>query len=460
MANIKRIDGKTGPAFKITVSCGRGADGKPIRRYMTWKPDPGMTEKRMEKAVKKAAFEFEQQIERGFVADNRQRFSEYAEYVIALKERNGAKRRTVERYRELMKRINTAIGHLKLSEIRPQHLNTFYANLGEEGVRDSTVKATPKKDIKKLMQDKGLSAAALSRSSGMAASSFAPAIHGKTVSQKTADTLAAALGYKTETLFKLSKDTRPLSSKTITEYHRLISTIMTQAEKEMLIQYNPAHRASPPKLERKEVESFQPDEVQRIFDCLEKEPIKWRTITHLLMVTGCRRGEIMGLHWDAIDWEGQQLRIDRALNYTPKSGIYEDSTKTREARYIKLPCETMQLLRLYRAHFYGLQLKNGDRWIESGYVFTRDNGAAMNPDTVTQWLADFAKKYDLPPVHPHKFRHTMASLLISNGTDALTVSKRLGHAKVSTTTDIYSHLIKKSDERAAESIADVILRRA
>ena len=54
----------------------------------------------------------------------------------------------------------------------------------------------------------------------------------------------------------------------------------------------------------------------------------------------------------------------------------------------------------------------------------------------------------------------MASLLIYNGTDALTVSKRLGHAKVSTTTDIYSHVIKQADERAAESIADVILRRA
>ena len=93
-------------------------------------------------------------------------------------------------------------------------------------------------------------------------------------------------------------------------------------------------------------------------------------------------------------------------------------------------------------------------------MFTCDNGTAMNPDTVTQWLADFAKKYDLPHIHPHKFRHTMASLLISNGTDTLTVSKRLGHAKVSTTIDIYSHMIKKSDERAAESIADVILRRA
>lgn len=460
MANIKRIEGKTGVSYKITVTTGRNTDGKQVRHYQTWRPAPGMTERQIEKAVQKAAFEFEQQIEQGFIADNRQSFAQYAEYVIDLKERSGTKRRTVERYRELLVRINAAIGHLKLTDIRPQHLNMFYANLGEEGVRISQVKATPKKDIAALMKEKKLSAAALARSSGMAASTFAPAIHGKNVSKKTADTLAAALGFKTETLFKLSQDSSPLSTKTILEHHRLISTVMSQAEKEMLIQYNPAHRATPPKIERAEVDSFQPEELARILECLELEPIKWRTITHLLIITGCRRGEIMGLHWDAIDWKGQQLRIDRALLYTAESGIYEDSTKTGETRFIKVPAETIQLLKLYRAYYDGLKVKNGDRWIETDYVFTRDDGGVMNPDNVTQWLANFSKKYDLPPIHPHKFRHTMASLLIYNGTDALTVSKRLGHAKVSTTTDIYSHVIKQADERAAESIADVILRRA
>ena len=460
MANIRKIEGKTGVSYKITVASGRTKDGKQVRHFLTWRPTPGMTERQIEKAVQKAAFEFEQQIEQGFVADNRQTFTEYAAYVIDLKERNGAKRRTVERYRELLKRINAAIGHLKLTDIRPQHLNLFYANLAEEGIRQSTVKATPKKDIAQLMKDKKLTAAALSRSSGIAASTFFPAIHGQTVSKRTADAPADALGYKTETLFKLSQDKTPLSTKTILEHHRLISTVLAQAEKEMLIQYNPARRATPPKIERSEVESFQPEELARILECLEHEPIKWRTITHLLIITGCRRGEVMGLRWGAIDWKGHQLRIDRALLYTAESGIYEDTTKTGEARYIKVPQETIDLLKMYRSYFDGLRVKNGDRWIETDYVFTRDDGGVMNPDNVTQWLANFSKRYDLPPIHPHKFRHTMASLLIYNGTDTLTVSKRLGHAKVSTTTDIYSHAIKAADERAAESIADVILRRA
>lgn len=459
MANIRKIEGKTGTAYKITVTTGRDRNGKQVRHYRTWTPALGMTPKQIEKAVQKAAFEFEQQIEQGYIADDRQSFAQYAKYVIDLKARTGAKRRTVERYRSLMERIEPALGHLKLGDIRPQHLNAFYANLSEEGIRQSQVKATPKKDIAKLMKEKKLSIAHLSRLSGVATSTLAPAAHGRTVSLRTAQAIADALGYKVESLFKLSQDTSPLSSKTITEYHRLISTIFTQAEKELLVPYNPAHRATPPKLERKEVESFQPEEVQRICDCLEREPIKWRTITHLLMITGCRRGEIAGLRWEAIDWENNQLRIDRALLYSPENGIYEDTTKTSETRYIRVPAETMQLLRQYRAWFYELRFKNGDQWHDTGYVFTRDNGDLMNPDSITQWLGKFSRRHGLPNIHPHKFRHTMASLLIYNGTDALTVSKRLGHAKVSTTTDIYAHAIKQADERAAESIADILLRK-
>lgn len=225
MANIKKIEGKNGVSYQITVTTGRDSSGKQKRHWKTWKPPEKMTERQIEKAVQKVAFEFEQEITQGFIADNRQRFSEYANYVIDLKERNGAKRRTVERYRELMVRIDKAIGHLKVTDIRPQHLNQFYENLAEEGIRDSIVKAAPKKDIQKLMKEKKLSAAALQRMTGTAVSTFAPAIHGETASQKTAEKLAEALGYRTEALFTLEKDMRPLSPKTITEYHRLISTV-------------------------------------------------------------------------------------------------------------------------------------------------------------------------------------------------------------------------------------------
>ena len=460
MANIRKIVGKTGESYKITVTHGRDAKGKQVRHYMTWTPPQGMTERQIEKAVQKAAFEFEQQIELGFVADNKQTFAQYADYVIDLKQKNGIKLSTIERYRSMLPRINAAIGHLKLGEIRPQHLNMFYTNLREEGVRCSAVKATAKKDIGKLISATGLNTTQFAKSAGTAATNIRAAVKGDTVSMKVADAISTALNKETENLFKLSQDTTPLSVKTVVEHHRFISAVFAQAEKELLIPYNPARRATPPKLDKKEADCFQPDEMVKILQCLETEPIKWQTLTHLLIVSGCRRGEIAGLRWESVDWENNQIKIERALLYSADKGVYESTTKTGEMRYIKLPDETMRLLKTYRSWQTELRFKNGDRWIDTGYVFTRDNGDALNPDSITQWLSGFAERHDLPPIHPHKFRHTMASMLINDGADIVTVSKRLGHAKVSTTTDIYSHIIKEADAKAADCIAESLLRRA
>ncbi len=84
----------------------------------------------MIKEAQKIEIEFDKKISLGFKLDDKQKFSDYANYVIDLKERSGAKHRTISRYKDLMKRINNEIGHMKLSDVRPQHLNNFYKKLG------------------------------------------------------------------------------------------------------------------------------------------------------------------------------------------------------------------------------------------------------------------------------------------------------------------------------------------
>lgn len=93
-----------------------------------------------------------------------------------------------------------------------------------------------------------------------------------------------------------------LSAKTILEHHRLISTVLTQATKEGLIPFNIAGRAMLPKAGHKEVNYFQPEQVGAIRDALEQEPMKWKVLTHLFLITGARRGEILGLKWNKVDF--------------------------------------------------------------------------------------------------------------------------------------------------------------
>lgn len=392
MANITPRKDKEGNtiSFQIRVFRGRDASGKRLKDYiLTWKPEPGMTKRQIEKELARQATLFEENCRLGNVSAEKPTFERYSAYVMGLKERNGMKMTTAERYRDMLKRINDEIGPLKLQDIRPDHLNRLYVKLAEPGQNKRT---------------------------GMG-----------------------------------------LSQKTIIEHHRVISSIFSQAVKEQLVPSNIAQRATPPKNPKKEMDAFEAEEVQAILKALESEPLKWQVMTHLLIATGARRGEIMGMRWKNVDWDNHRLYLCENRVYTPKSGAISTTLKTGENRYVSISLAVLDLLKRWQseqAEFYKfLGITPSD------YVLTADDGQPMHPDSPTDWLAKFAKRHDLPPIHPHKFRHTQASLLISEGVDILTVSKRLGHAKVSTTLDIYSHALAKSDEKASDTLDSLIYQK-
>ncbi len=459
MATIEKYTGKDGLTYRITVYAGFDTQGKRIRHRTSYKPSPGMTPRQIEKAAQKAAMDFERSIEQGFALDNRQTFAEYAAYVLDLKQRTGTKARTLDRYQDMMVRINQAIGHIKLADLRPQHLNSFYKNLAEPGIRIGGGSARAKIDMVAWLKKNKISRGKLAEKAGISAATVGVAVKGESIKIEKAQAIAQAMEKKVDDVFKVEKNMEPLADKTILEHHRLISTILAQAEKEMLVPYNAASKATPPRTTKKDPNYFQPETVAAILEALESEPLKWRLITHLLIVTGCRRGEIMGLKWEKVDFDNSQVKIDRALVSSKSKGVYEESTKTSDIRHLHLPRETMDLLRQHKREQLRLQLANGDRWLHTGYVFTQDNGDHMNPDSITGWLKDFSTRHSLPHINPHAFRHTVASVLLANGTDIVTVSKQLGHASITTTESFYSHIIEENKAKAADCIANVLIRK-
>ena len=164
-------------------------------------------------------------------------------------------------------------------------------------------------------------------------------------------------------------------------------------------------KATPPRVERHDPNYFQPEEIAAILEALETEPLKWQLITHLMIVTGCRRGEIMGPQWEKVDFENNRVKIDKSLVSTKSKGTYLGNTKTSDIRYLTLPDETMNLLRQHKVEQMRLQIANGDRWQNTGFVFTTDDGSNMNPDSITGWLCDFSRRHNLPHINPHAFRH-------------------------------------------------------
>ena len=123
-------------SYRLIVSGGLDKEGRQIKRRMLWTPpDRNMTDQQMLREATAAAYKFEERIKKGYVLDNTQTFSEYAQYVLELKERIGVKTSTLDRYIDMLPRINEAIGNLKLCNIRPQHLNDFYKDMTENAVR-------------------------------------------------------------------------------------------------------------------------------------------------------------------------------------------------------------------------------------------------------------------------------------------------------------------------------------
>lgn len=205
-------------------------------------------------------------------------------------------------------------------------------------------------DLAALLKKKSLTRAKLAEQSDVPVNVVYAAVKGECISKEYAAKISDVLALVLEKAFDIHEDKRTLSPKTVLEHHRLISTVLDQAEKEGLVPFNVAAKATLPKVTKKEVNYFQPEQVTAIRDALEQEPMKWKTLVYLFLITGARRGELLGLKWDKVDFDNCRIYICNNVLYSPDRGINEDTPKTeRSKRYIVLPLETMQLLRKYRA---------------------------------------------------------------------------------------------------------------
>ncbi len=339
----------------------------------------------------------------------------------------------------------------------PTHLDAFYKQLSEVGERKTQARATAKIDLAAKMKAHGFTQKQLSEIAGISVNSVATACKSH-VNRDTAEKIAVALGEKPEKIFSFEEYSAPLSGKTILEHHRLIRTILGLAEKKMLVPYNAATKATPPHHKRKEPNYFQPETVYKILDAAETESLHHKVFLNISIVTGARRGEILGLKWENIDFDTGIVQINHSLLYSPQRGVYESDTKTGEHRTVRLPMEVIDLLRQLKIEQAKLRLVSGDRWADTGFVFTQNNGKPTNPTSWGGWLNKFSEKHGLPHINPHAFRHTAASMLIANGIDDVTVSKYLGHKNPNTTRGFYAHLIEAQKAAAEETISNVLFR--
>ena len=341
-----------------------------------------------------------------------------------------------------------------LQKIMPQHLTEMYRALAAAG-SNRHVYAAPLVDFRELA---GGSPTAFARKCGVSVALVYRLFDGRRISRENAAIIEKSLGRKD--LFKLTGAEKPLSPGTIRDYHAIIYTVLEQAYKEMIIKYNPAKRVTLPKKKRvRESKALQPEQLKAVLAALEGEPLPFRALITFFISTGCRRGEALALTWDKVDFGRREVLINQSMIYLPETGIQSGPTKTDNSRRVALPDEAIDLLRKLWAEQAKDRLRLGDLWEDNNLVFPRWNGKPMNPGNVNLELTAFCDRHGLPHINPHLFRHSAASVLLSNGVDVLTVAGMLGHSDVSTTLDTYAHAIDEARHKTAECISETILHK-
>ncbi len=403
MANIreKQKDGKIF-SFSFTACLERDAQGKQVRRYTTWIPPEGLTPSRARKAAERAADAWENEIKAEYQKEKEAKALGRA-YMLPPEKRHD----------DFVRFVNETWFPLQVQgNNRKAKTVSFYSSMTKiinEYFKGRTLQSISPIDIQKYL------------------------VYLRTKYQ--------------------GRFGRPLTPKTVHHQYNTLNLIFNFAEEQEMISKNPMRKVEAPKKQKKAVDALTEEQAQRFFGLLPTCPIDFRCILQLLVTTGMRRGECMGLKWRDIDENACTISIERNVSYTPESGVIVSTPKTANSiRTIPIMPSTLQLLQQLKQETQqqhpGTDLKDAFLFPKGNEIFT-----ARDPNSVTRRVKRFMKNNGFPDLSPHDLRHSCATLLLSQGADIKSVQEILGHADASTTLNFYVKADLRQMQAATEKYA-------
>jgi integrase len=247
----------------------------------------------------------------------------------------------------------------------------------------------------------------------------------------------------------------PLSSSSVRQIHAILRGSLDRAVRWQYMSLNPAALAEPPGLKPPQPDPPSPEEAAAVLNEAWMDPA-WGMLLWLVMVTGCRRGELCAVRWTDVQLVRGSLMVGRALTRQ----LSEKRTKSSQQRRVSLDSYTVELLQAYKARCEEQCRSLGTKLARTAFVFSNapDFSEPIKPDTVTQRYRRLAQRNGLRSTRFHALRHYSATELLSSGVDLRTASGRLGHGTGATTLRFYAAWVNEADSRAADAIAKVMPR--
>ena len=247
-----------------------------------------------------------------------------------------------------------------------------------------------------------------------------------------------------------------IAANTIHHYHANIHKALEYAVKTERIKDNPAANIDLPKKKKHVADFYSSDELKTLLQAAKGTDIEM--VVYIAAWLGLRRGEILGLKWDCVDFENQTISVIGTMALVDGKTVYKESAKTASS------LRTLPMSNELAKYLYDLKERQTanhkqyrtDKWKD--FVCVRDNGELLNLDYVTRRFPKLCKQCGLRKIGLHELRHTNISLLISAGVSMKEVQEWAGHSSYITTADIYAHIPAQNKVKLSQTIERLLIK--
>lgn len=246
-----------------------------------------------------------------------------------------------------------------------------------------------------------------------------------------------------------------LSPTTVRHVYTTLHKALADAVKWQLVPYNPASGVTAPKRNRKECAVLDKKDIPRLLEAFSGGVMEMPVF--LGITTGMRLGEILALRWEDVDLAGGKIHVRRSLskNRLNNQLEFKEPKTTKSRRTVEIGPEVVARLKKHKARQLEMRLAAGPRWKEHGLVCCRGDGTPIDPSTASARFSKAAEKLRLR-LGFHDLRHTHATLLLQSNVNPKIISERLGHAAVSITLDLYSHILPGMQAPAVQAVEGLL----
>lgn len=245
-----------------------------------------------------------------------------------------------------------------------------------------------------------------------------------------------------------------LSASTVRRIRAVLAQCLDQAIRWELVHRNVATLSRSPKMVRREGRTLSPDQARHLLETLRGHHNE--ALYALMLSTGLRRGEALGLRWSDFDRDTGVLRVLRQLKREGSRLVTTDTKTSLSRRAVNLPEPMLKALLTHEERQEAERDWLGDSWIDSGYIFTSSVGTPIDPRNLYREFQAICRSAGLGDWHPHELRHSAASLMLAQGVKIQVVSQVLGHSSIRMTADVYGHILDPDRREAADAMGSML----